>query len=159
MVKILIYLRVTESVLFDRAERHDLKSGFWLFFSHFLFFSKKRKKKRKINRKNRDFKSCLFAWSVLFKALKQCKIRSLTTWKQYFNSDNYFNNIVSCYTYFLQHYYIIKRYSNWFHTYKILKKYILNLVFIYLTAVLMYWKCLFLNNALIWKFSYFKWRI
>ena len=41
-------------------ERHDLKSRLWLFFSPFFFPPKKRgKKKRRINSKNCDFKSCL----------------------------------------------------------------------------------------------------
>ena len=49
----------------DRAERHDLKSLLWLFYSPFLFPTKKRgKKKRRINSKNRDFKSCLSARSL-----------------------------------------------------------------------------------------------
>ena len=40
----------------NRAERHDLKSRLWLFFSSFLFpLNKRGKKKRRINRKN-DFK-------------------------------------------------------------------------------------------------------
>ena len=48
----------------DRAERHDLKSRLWLFFSPFLFPPKIReKKKRRMNSKNRDFKSCLSARS------------------------------------------------------------------------------------------------
>ena len=49
---------------YDRAERHDLKSPTWLFFSPFLFLPKKRvKKKRRMNIKNRDVKSCLSARS------------------------------------------------------------------------------------------------
>ena len=41
--------------IYDRAERHDLISRFWLSFSPFLFPPKKRgKKKRRINGKNRD---------------------------------------------------------------------------------------------------------
>ena len=49
----------------DRAERQDLKSRLmlWLSFSPFLFLPKRRKKKRRINSKNRDFKSCLYARS------------------------------------------------------------------------------------------------
>ena len=44
----------------DRAERHDLKSRLCLFFSPPLFPPKKRReKKRKINRKNSDFKLCV----------------------------------------------------------------------------------------------------
>ena len=44
----------------------DLKSRLWLFFFPFLLIPKKRgKKKRKMNSKNRDFKSCLSARSHL----------------------------------------------------------------------------------------------
>ena len=44
----------------DGAERHDLKLRLWLFFSPFLFPLKtKRKKKMRMNIKNREFKSCL----------------------------------------------------------------------------------------------------
>ena len=50
---------------YDRAERNDLKSRLWLFFPPFLFPPKKGKKKRRINSKNRDFKSSLSARSKL----------------------------------------------------------------------------------------------
>ena len=44
----------------DDPEKHELKSRHWLFFSPFFFPPKKRgKKKRRMNSKNRDFKSCL----------------------------------------------------------------------------------------------------
>ena len=46
--------------MYHRAERHDLKSRLWLFFSPFFFPPKKRgKKKRRLNSKNCDFKLCL----------------------------------------------------------------------------------------------------
>ena len=54
---------------FDRAERNDLKSRLWLFFPPFLVPPKNRgKKKRRMNSKNRDFKSCLSARSLPFHA-------------------------------------------------------------------------------------------
>ena len=49
-----------DSIFNDRAERHGLNHGFGY---HFLLSSsllkKRGKKKRKMNSKNRDFKSCL----------------------------------------------------------------------------------------------------
>ena len=51
----------------DDPERNDLKSRLWLFFSPFLFHPKKRgEKKRRMNSKNRDFKSCLSKSSVQY---------------------------------------------------------------------------------------------
>ena len=48
----------------NRAERNGLKSRLWLFFSPFFIPPKKRgKKKRRMNIKNRDFKSYLSARS------------------------------------------------------------------------------------------------
>ena len=50
------------STIPDRAERYDLKSQLWSFFSPFLFPPKKRgEKKRSMNSKNSDFKSYLSA--------------------------------------------------------------------------------------------------
>ena len=55
----------------DRAERHDLKSRLWLFFSPFLFPPKKRvKKKRRMISKNRDFKPNLSARSKVYGLLQ-----------------------------------------------------------------------------------------
>ena len=46
----------------DRAERHDLRSRLWLFVSLFTSLLEKRgKKKRRMNIKNREFKSCFSA--------------------------------------------------------------------------------------------------
>ena len=51
---------VSRSPLINRAERYDFWPRLWLFFSPFLFPPKKRgKNKRRMNRKNRDQKSCL----------------------------------------------------------------------------------------------------
>ena len=48
----------------DQAERHYFCPRLWLFFFPFLFNPKKRgKKKRRMNSKNRDHKSCLSARS------------------------------------------------------------------------------------------------
>ena len=52
--------KITQPLYSDDPERHDLKSRLWLLFSPFLFPPKKRgKEKRRLNSKNRDFKSCL----------------------------------------------------------------------------------------------------
>ena len=53
---ILLKLSMIDTILrkhifLDRAERHDLKSRLWIFFSPFFFPPKKRKKKRRMNRK------------------------------------------------------------------------------------------------------------
>ena len=47
----------------NRAERHDLKSRLWLFFPFFSSSLKRVKKKGRVNNKNRDLKSCLYARS------------------------------------------------------------------------------------------------
>ena len=48
----------------DRAESYDLKSLLWLFFSTLNFPPKiKMVEEKKINSKNRDYKSCLSARS------------------------------------------------------------------------------------------------
>ena len=59
-----IHDKELNTLINDQAERHDLKSLLWLFFSHFLFPPKKGKKKRRMNSKNSDFKSCLSARSL-----------------------------------------------------------------------------------------------
>ena len=59
----------------DRAERHDLKSRPWFFFSPFIFPPKQRgKKKKRMNTKNCDFKSCLFARSF---SVKPCQFQAI----------------------------------------------------------------------------------
>ena len=48
---------------FDRAERHDLNHDFGYSFPLLLFPKKRGKKKRRMKSKNRDFNSCISAWS------------------------------------------------------------------------------------------------
>ena len=61
----------------DRAERHDQR--LWLFFSPFLFPPKK-EKRRRMNNKNRDQKSCLSARSdqyIIYRPTVRCLYRRL----------------------------------------------------------------------------------
>ena len=68
----------------DRTERHDLKSRLWLLFSTFLFPPKKRGKKiRRMDSKNRYFKSWLSAPS--YQNILYHKIQLLYTIKNRLN--------------------------------------------------------------------------
>ena len=69
---------------FDRAEGYDFWPRLWSFFSPFLFPPRKRgKKKRRMNSKNRDQKSCLSARSIINKSNPNIYFRGLSIDNKY----------------------------------------------------------------------------
>ena len=64
VIAILPKRSLNNELKWDQAERQDLKSHLFYSLPLFSSFLKKRgKKKGRMNSKNRDFKSCLSAWS------------------------------------------------------------------------------------------------